>query len=295
MPDGVEPAGVLDRARLDLLVLPVELRAYAQILATLGVGGYRDELFGEAEALDVGGPARSHQDLVDGDPLLAATGGGQLNQPLVALPLHPADPALQNHPDALAGEGALEEGRGVPVLPSEELSRLLEALRNEGVRVAIDDFGTGYSSLSYLQQMPFDVIKIDQSFIRELSEGSNDTAISTAIIALAHSLDLDVVAEGIETDEQLWILQDLGCDIGQGFLFARPMPAEACTKLFDRELSPAAEWLITFARKRNEKSMAQKLASEILAAAKEEGAAVKKRVDTHKMAEANKAFSHFRF
>jgi len=100
----------------------------------------------------------------------------------------------------------------------------IRSLRGLGVRISVDDFGTGYSALSYLKRFPIDTLKIDQSFIRELSEGSNDTAISTAIIALAHSLDLDVVAEGIETDEQLWILQDLGCDIGQGFLFARPMP-----------------------------------------------------------------------
>jgi diguanylate cyclase (GGDEF)-like protein len=100
----------------------------------------------------------------------------------------------------------------------------IRSLRGLGVRISVDDFGTGYSALSYLKRFPIDTLKIDQSFIREMSEGSNDAAISTAIIALAHSLDLDVVAEGIETDEQLWILQDLGCDIGQGFLFARPMP-----------------------------------------------------------------------
>jgi diguanylate cyclase (GGDEF)-like protein len=100
----------------------------------------------------------------------------------------------------------------------------IRSLRGLGVRISVDDFGTGYSALSYLKRFPIDALKIDQSFIRELSEGSNDAAISTAIIALAHSLDLDVVAEGIETDEQLWILQDLGCDVGQGFLFARPMP-----------------------------------------------------------------------
>ena len=100
----------------------------------------------------------------------------------------------------------------------------IRSLRGLGVRISVDDFGTGYSALSYLKRFPIDTLKIDQSFIRELSKGSDDAAISTAIIALAHSLDLDVVAEGIETDEQLWILQELGCDIGQGFLFARPMP-----------------------------------------------------------------------
>lgn len=122
----------------------------------------------------------------------------------------------------------------------------IRSLRGLGVRISVDDFGTGYSALSYLKRFPIDTLKIDQSFIRELSRNSDDTAISTAIISLAHSLDLDVVAEGIETDEQLWILQELGCDIGQGYLFARPMPpgrvaafAVAMTEQLERQMETA--------------------------------------------------------
>ena len=96
----------------------------------------------------------------------------------------------------------------------------LTLLRDAGVRVGLDDFGTGYSSLSYLQHFPLDFVKIDQSFIRELSVGVAERAIVASIIDLSHALGMDVVAEGVETVEQLEQLQLLGCDRAQGFLFA---------------------------------------------------------------------------
>jgi len=95
----------------------------------------------------------------------------------------------------------------------------LRTIRALGIGIGLDDFGTGYSSLAYLRQFPLDFVKIDQSFVRELGELKPEVAIVTAIIQLAHALQLSVVAEGIETDEQLRILRDLGCDRGQGFLF----------------------------------------------------------------------------
>ncbi|WP_371322448.1 EAL domain-containing protein [Dechloromonas sp. ZY10] len=116
----------------------------------------------------------------------------------------------------------------------------LEALRRAGIRVALDDFGTGYSSLSYLQRLPIGVLKIDKSFIRALDtadQGENRRAgeLVRAIIAMAHSLSLSVVAEGVETPVQLAELRDLGCDIVQGYFYSRPLPAE---EFFQRYLAP---------------------------------------------------------
>jgi predicted signal transduction protein with EAL and GGDEF domain len=102
----------------------------------------------------------------------------------------------------------------------------LQALKALGVRLAIDDFGTGYSSLAYLQRFPVDMLKIDRSFIRGMEEGDGDVAIVRAVIMLAQTMNLDVTAEGIETAEQLAHLQSLGCTVGQGYFFARPLPGE---------------------------------------------------------------------
>ena len=95
-----------------------------------------------------------------------------------------------------------------------------------GVGFALDDFGTGYSSLSYLSNLPIDVIKIDQSFVRDMLEDKGDMAIVQGIIALARTFDRQTVAEGIETDEHYPVVLDLGCELGQGHGIARPMPAD---------------------------------------------------------------------
>ncbi|MEH3085100.1 MAG: EAL domain-containing protein [Xylophilus ampelinus] len=99
----------------------------------------------------------------------------------------------------------------------------LERLRDAGVQISLDDFGTGYSSLNYLKKFPIDTIKIDQSFVRNLTEASSDLALCRAIVAMAHALGLQVVAEGIETQAQCDLLADMGCDYGQGYWFARPL------------------------------------------------------------------------
>jgi EAL domain-containing protein (putative c-di-GMP-specific phosphodiesterase class I) len=107
----------------------------------------------------------------------------------------------------------------------DEALETLRRLRRLGVHMAIDDFGTGYSSLSYLKRLPVDVLKIDRSFVEGIASDADDEAIAHAVIALARSLRLDVVAEGIETSEQLQTLHRLGCTRGQGFLFGQPVPS----------------------------------------------------------------------
>jgi EAL domain-containing protein (putative c-di-GMP-specific phosphodiesterase class I) len=101
----------------------------------------------------------------------------------------------------------------------------MDRLKNVGVVLALDDFGTGYSSLSQLKGLPLDNLKLDQSFVRGLPDDSDDLAICTAVIAMGRALGLKVIAEGVETTAQLAVLRKLGCDVGQGYLFARPMPA----------------------------------------------------------------------
>ena len=107
----------------------------------------------------------------------------------------------------------------------ESVIATLQQLHALGVKLAIDDFGTGYSSLSYLKRFPVDYVKIDQTFIRDLSQGGEDAAITRAIIALAHNLELKVVAEGVETQDQLDFLRLQGCDEIQGYLISRPIEA----------------------------------------------------------------------
>ena len=105
-----------------------------------------------------------------------------------------------------------------------DVTRHLGELRAAGMTVSLDDFGTGYSSLTYLQKLDIDCLKIDQSFVRNLSPGSTDLTLCKAIIAMAHELGMQVVAEGVETEQQHQLLMEAGCDHGQGYWYGRPMP-----------------------------------------------------------------------
>ena len=118
----------------------------------------------------------------------------------------------------------------------------LYALRDLGVALAIDDFGTGYSSLSYLKRFPIDRLKIDKSFVEGLPDVADDAAISMAIIAMAHSLRLSVIAEGVETEAQLAFLRSHGCDEIQGYYFSKPLPAEQFVELFDNARPSICQW-----------------------------------------------------
>ncbi|ODV10987.1 MAG: diguanylate cyclase [Thiobacillus sp. SCN 64-317] len=130
-------------------------------------------------------------------------------------------------------ESSIMDNRAVAATVLTELERL-------GLRIAVDDFGTGYSSLSYLKSFPIHCLKIDRSFIRDIPGDENDTAIVRTIIALAGSLGLTVVAEGVETDAQLAYLRAHHCDQAQGYLFSRPLPPDECVKLMRAGLRRAA-------------------------------------------------------
>ncbi|MBI3652592.1 MAG: EAL domain-containing protein [Acidobacteria bacterium] len=120
----------------------------------------------------------------------------------------------------------------------------LQELKALGIRLAIDDFGTGYSSLSYLQRFPIDILKIDRSFIHIINRGSEESALVQAIITLAQTLQLRIIAEGIEALEQKDRLQELGCEFGQGFYFARPISIEEIEDLFRNSKAPMSSNLL---------------------------------------------------
>ena len=124
---------------------------------------------------------------------------------------------------------------------------ILRKLKALGIRISIDDFGTGYSSLAYLKRFPVDVLKIDRSFITDITTNPADAAITTAIIGMAHSLDVKVVAEGVENVEQLDFLRLRGCDEIQGYYLARPLPAAEISRLLlnNKKLFKPAQFLVS--------------------------------------------------
>lgn len=120
----------------------------------------------------------------------------------------------------------------------EHVITTLKELKSLGVHLSIDDFGTGYSSLSYLKRFPIDTLKIDRSFVNDITTNTDDAAIARAIIAMAHSLKLEVVAEGVETKAQLDFLQEHQCDMVQGYLYSPAVPADKFPEIINTIHAP---------------------------------------------------------
>jgi EAL domain-containing protein (putative c-di-GMP-specific phosphodiesterase class I) len=133
----------------------------------------------------------------------------------------------------------LELTEGVLMKRTESTTTILAALKARGVQIAVDDFGTGYSSLSYLRKFPIDALKIDQSFIHQITTVPDETAIVTAVISMGRSLHLRVVAEGVESHEELAFLQAHQCEEAQGYYFSRPVIAEEFAKLLKTGIAEA--------------------------------------------------------
>jgi len=146
----------------------------------------------------------------------------QFTQPSLLEMVRHALASARLHPEQLE----LEITEGVLMHDIEQTMQTLEALREIGVHLAVDDFGTGFSSLSYLSRFPIHTLKVDRSFVRDIGQDKNNTAIASAVISMAHTLGLKVVAEGVETQAQREFLRERRCDELQGFLFSKPVPIE---------------------------------------------------------------------
>ncbi|WP_024676984.1 GGDEF and EAL domain-containing protein [Pseudomonas syringae] len=164
---------------------------------------------------------------------LTAAGFGNLQVAINVSPKQFSDPELVSSIAAILREEQLDPSlleleltEGLLLEATEDTRQQLDSLKKLGLSLAMDDFGTGYSSFSYLKKFPIDVIKIDRSFIRDIPDDEDDMEITSAVIAMAHNLKLKVVAEGIETAAQLAFLRRHRCDVGQGYLFDRPIPGE---------------------------------------------------------------------
>ena len=131
----------------------------------------------------------------------------------------------------------LEVAEGQIMTSLEEAIKTLQQISDMGIELAVDDFGTGYSSLTYLKRLPINKLKIDQAFIGDLPGDEEDAAITKAVIALAHSLNLKVIAEGVETKEQRDFLIENKCESIQGYFYYKPVPGDKITKILISELS----------------------------------------------------------
>jgi diguanylate cyclase (GGDEF)-like protein len=144
---------------------------------------------------------------------------------------------LLEHSSLGADALVLEITEGVLLSGQQDIAQALALLHKAGVRLSMDDFGTGYSSLSYLRKFPFDVLKVDRSFVSDITDDPADTELVNAAILMAHGLGLVVVAEGVETEEQLDRLREMNCEYAQGYLFSRPITPGEFTELLHNSLT----------------------------------------------------------
>lgn len=155
------------------------------------------------------------------------------------------DPSVMDHVQTALQRSAigpecleLEITESIALKGLDRTVNTLTAFKRAGLALSIDDFGTGYSSLSYLKRFPVDALKIDQSFVRNIDTDSGDAAIARAVVGLAHNFGMKVIAEGVERPAHLSILQDMGCDFAQGYLFSRPLPPEQAQAVLARGYCP---------------------------------------------------------
>jgi EAL domain-containing protein (putative c-di-GMP-specific phosphodiesterase class I) len=141
---------------------------------------------------------------------------------------------LAAHPELPPDQICIEILENTALDDFSSVTRLIHNCASQGIRFALDDFGTGFSSLSYLRDLPFDVIKLDGSFVRGMHDNAKDGAIVRAVATLCQEAGMDLVAEGIETEQQLATVSALGVTEGQGYLLARPMPATELDALIER-------------------------------------------------------------
>jgi EAL domain-containing protein (putative c-di-GMP-specific phosphodiesterase class I) len=202
------PASFIPVAEETGLILPIGAWVIDQACAQLGIWRTLPALAKLALAVNISA-RQFHQ-------------RGFCEQVLDAVMRHGIDPALLK----------LELTEGILIDNIDDTIVTLKRLRSVGIRFSLDDFGTGYSSLQYLKRLPLDQLKIDQSFVRDLVSDPSDQAIVRTIIAMANSLGLDVIAEGVEHADQKDLLEHLGCHQFQGYLFGRPVDADTLAAMF---------------------------------------------------------------
>jgi EAL domain-containing protein (putative c-di-GMP-specific phosphodiesterase class I) len=213
----VSPADFIPLSEETGLILPIGLWVLETACALLSSWATQQTTRQLTLAINVSAPQFRQPNFVD--------------QVLAALDRNQADP----------GKLKLELTESLLLDNVEQIIAKMTLLKARGVGFALDDFGTGYSSLSYLKRLPLDQLKIDQSFVRDVLVDPNDASIARTIVALAHSLGLGVIAEGVETEEQLQFLVGNDCLVYQGYLFSRPLPLDKFEQLaHDNFVAPKA-------------------------------------------------------